>query len=250
VTSTAPTVSVIIPTLNEGMSIKTVIESIPDEVRRTAEVLVVDGLSQDDTVQQARAAGAKVVHVKKRGKGRAMRVGAEIAKGDILLFIDGDNSYPARDIPRFIALMRRYDLVLGNAIPYLKRARFGEKMLQHYPGFLTSRFLFSLIGLKLDDPLNGMRAIRKETFRRLRLRSDGFEIETEMNIKAWIHGLKVSTIPISLHRRRGRSKFIFDVKSQIRICCMIFSVRRLLNARAFSFTPFKSSGSGQLSSTF
>lgn len=248
-TSTAPTVSVIIPTLNEGMSIKTVIESIPAEVRREAEILVVDGLSQDNTVQQASAAGAKIVHVKKRGKGRAMRVGAEVAKGDILLFIDGDNSYPARDIPRFIALMCRYDLVIGNAMPYLKRAKFGEKMLQHYPGFLTSRFLFSLIGLKLDDPLNGMRVIKRATFRQLRLRSDGFEIETEMNIKAWIHGLKVSTIPIRLHRRRGRSKFIFDVKSQIRICCMIFSVRRLLNARALPVAPLKS-GSGHLPSTF
>ena len=219
------------------MSIKTVIENIPDEVRRAAEVIVVDGLSQDNTIPQARAAGAKIVRVKKRGKGRAMRVGAEVAKGDILLFIDGDNSYPAHDIPRFIRAMNRCDLVLGNAMPYLKRANLGEKMLQHYPGFLTSRFLFSLIGLKLDDPLNGMRAIKKEAFRKLRLRSDGFEIETEMNIKAWIHGLKVSTIPIRLHRRRGRSKFIFDVKSQIRICCMIFSVRRMINARAFTFTP-------------
>lgn len=248
-TSTPPTVSVIIPTLNEGKSIKSVIESIPDEVRREAEVLVVDGLSQDDTIRQARAAGAKIVQVKKRGKGLAMRAGAEIAKGDILLFIDGDNSYPASDIPRFIAMMHQYDLVMGNAMPYLKRENFGEKMVQHYPGFLTSRFLFSLIGLKLDDPLNGMRAIKKEAFRRLHLRSDGFEIETEMNIKAWIHGLKVSTIPIRLHRRRGRSKFIFDFKSQIRIFCMIFSVRRLLKARSSPHALIKNSGSRQFSST-
>ena len=218
-----PRVSIIIPTLNEEKGIKDTIQEIPDSIKAYSEIIVVDGLSEDNTTSEAEKANAQIVIETKKGKGTAMRSGAEYAKGEFLIFMDGDGTYPSDAIPQFVNLLEESDLVIGNIVPFLKKLN-GKGIEQLYVYFSTklTNLLFSIFGISLEDPLDGMRAIRKVDFQRLNLESDGFEIEAEMNIKAVNHDFKITQLPIRYLKRKGKSKFVFDLGSQVRIVKMLF----------------------------
>lgn len=212
--------SIIIPTLNEEEGIAKVICSIPEEIKKRAEVIVVD-VSSDMTPVIAEKLGAKVIKVKEKGKGRQMKIGVKESKGDILIFLDGDGSHPAQYIPKLLKELKRADLVLGcqsmkNFDSDDKKMR---KIFKIYGFFIIP--LFHLIGFKvLGDPLTGFRAIRKKDWDRLKLKSDDFKIETEMNIKAMKLGFVIKEVPIPHLKRCGglrASKLIFNSKEQIEI---------------------------------
>ncbi|RLF75321.1 MAG: glycosyltransferase family 2 protein, partial [Thermoplasmata archaeon] len=86
-------VSVVIPTLNEERSIGKVLEMLPR--REDYEVVIVDGLSTDRTVDIAKEKGARVVMERRRGYGRAYKTGFKEARGRIIVTMDGDLTYPA-----------------------------------------------------------------------------------------------------------------------------------------------------------
>ena len=219
-----PKISIIIPTLNEEKGIKDTIQEIPEYIKAYSEIIVVDGLSDDNTTSEVEKTNAKILIEKKKGKGTAMRSGADYARGEFLIFIDGDGTYPSDAIPKFIDLLEEHDLVIGNIVPFLKKVK-NKRVGQLYVYFSTklTNLLFSFFGIALEDPLDGMRAIRKIDFERLNLESDGFEIEAEMNIKAFNHNFKIAEVPIKYLRRKGKSKFILDLGSQLRIVRMLFS---------------------------
>src|SRR5579862_2460504 len=100
-----PTVSVIIPTLNEEVSLPWVLQNLPPWVD---EVVLVDGLSSDATEVLARRIrpDAVVVHQHRRGKGAAIRAGFAAATGDIIVMIDADGSTDPREMHRFIAALK------------------------------------------------------------------------------------------------------------------------------------------------
>jgi glycosyltransferase involved in cell wall biosynthesis len=215
-----PVASIIIPTLNEESTISETISRIPATLRACCQILVIDGLSTDATIDEAKRVGADILLVDQPGKGFAMREGAHHAKSDVLLFIDGDGTYPSEAIPKFLQSVRKGIMVLGNAIPYLRsRDTMLQKLRHLYPSFMLTRFLFSRSGIHLQDPLNGMRAITKHDFQHLHLTATGFEIETEMNIKAIDHGMKIVELPIRITPRtgNGKSKFLFNFRSHLKI---------------------------------
>ena len=86
-------VTVIIPTLNEGESIGATIDSIPSDVPgMSIEILVIDGNSTDNTVEEAEKRGAKVVTEKRKGYGRAYKTGFKEAKTEFIATMDGDTT--------------------------------------------------------------------------------------------------------------------------------------------------------------
>ena len=219
-----PENSIIIPVLNEEAGIRETIDRIPPAVTATSEILVLDGMSDDATVVEAEAAGAEVFLVDRLGKGYAMQIGAEVARGRNLVFLDGDGSYPSEDIPRFLAAVEAGVLVIGNAVPFLKRQKsWYEKWKLLYPSFRLTQYVFSRYGIRLQDPLNGMRAITRKDYLQLELASRGFAIETEMDIKALAHGLHVVEVPIQIAPRKGESKFLFNFKSHMKILHLLRS---------------------------
>ena len=206
-----PRVSIIIPTLNEEKGIRDTIDRIPQSVKEYSEILMVDGMSEDETVSEAEKAGAKVIILEERDKGLAMRTGAKLAKGKILVFLDGDGTYPSQDIPEFLSRVQPNILIIGNSIPFVKTRRtIIEKLKFLYPSFLLSKFVFSKSRICLQDPLNGMRAMMKRDFERLNLTSDGFEIETEMNIKALSLRMKTMEVSIQIFKRKGKKQILIQ----------------------------------------
>src|SRR5271154_4939090 len=115
--STMPSISVIIPALNEAESIGRVVAEMPWPL--LAECIVVDNGSTDATAEVARAAGARVI-TSPRGYGAACLAGSHAASREstVLVFMDGDGSDVLADLPRLIdpILNGEADFVLGSRL--------------------------------------------------------------------------------------------------------------------------------------
>ncbi len=194
--------SIIIPTLNEEEGIAKVLCSIPEQIRKESEIIVID-VSNDLTPIIAERLGAKVIKAKKKGKGRQMRQAAEQANGEILIFLDGDGTDPPQYIPKLLKELQEANLVLG--CRSMKKFKIDDKYMRRifkvYGFFIQN--LFRLIGFKVADPLAGFRAIRKKDWQKLELTSNDFKIETEMNIKAMKQGLVIKEVAIPHLKRCG-----------------------------------------------
>ena len=212
--------SIIIPTKDEEEGIAKVICSIPKEIKENGEIIVVDS-SKDSTPKIAECLGAKVLRAKRKGKGYAMKYGVKNSKGKILIFLDGDGTDPGEYIPKLIEKLKDCDIVLGcRSHSYFKeddpKMRF---IFRIYGQFVIP--VFKSLGWKVKgDPLAGFRVMKRETWKKLNLKSNDFLIETEMNIRVLELGLKVKSIPIPNLRRAGglmKSKLTTNPKDWVKI---------------------------------
>lgn len=195
-----PTVSVIIPTLNEAQNLPLVLAELP---RDGYEVIIVDGLSTDGTPEIARQAmpDARIVFQEGRGKGDALRCGFEAATGDILVMMDADGSADPAEIPRFIdALLDGADFAKGTRfladggsadITRLRMA--GNRVLS---GTVNTLFRTSY-----SDLCYGYNAFWRHCLAAISVDCTGFEIETQINIRVGRSNLYVREIP-SFERQR------------------------------------------------
>ena len=190
----APTISVVVPALNEAANLPFVLPRIPTDVH---EVILVDGHSTDDTVAVARALlpSVRIVPQQGRGKGAALRTGFAAARGDIIVMLDSDGSTAPEEIPAFVAAL------VGGA-DFVKGSRFlsggGTADMPYYRklgnfGFVAIvRLLF---GGRYTDLCYGYNAFWRRVVPTLALDGDGFEIETMMNVRALKAGLRVAEVP-------------------------------------------------------
>ncbi len=189
-----PTVSVVIPTLNEAMNLPWVLRRMPSYVD---EVVIVDGRSLDATVDVARALRLDVVVVAETrpGKGNAIRAGFAAATGDIIVMLDGDGSMDPQEIGWLVTpLQHDYDFVKGSR--YVTGGGSDDLTWLRSNG---NRALTGLANAVLhsnySDLCYGYIALRRECVDILELKSDGFEIETELIVRAARAGLRIAEVP-------------------------------------------------------
>ncbi|WP_244208430.1 glycosyltransferase family 2 protein [Arthrobacter oryzae] len=195
----------VIPTLNEAMNLPWVLRRMPSYVD---EVVIVDGRSLDATVDVARALRLDVVVVAETrpGKGNAVRAGFAAASGDIIVMLDGDGSMDPQEIGWLVTpLQHEYDFVKGSRyvtgggsddLTWLRSG--GNKALT----LLANAVLHS----DYSDLCYGYIALRRECVDILELKSDGFEIETELIVRASRAGLRIAEVPShELSRISGQS---------------------------------------------
>jgi hypothetical protein len=209
VSTQQPLVSVVIPCYNEAESIEACVRSalaVLAEYEIDGEVVVADNDSDDGSGRLAEAAGARVVHETRRGYGSAYLAGFAAAGGRYIVTADADQTYDFAEIPRFVAeLDDGADLVIGNrmnkivpgAMPWMHRY-IGNPVL--------SGFLNLLYRSGIHDAHCGMRALRRDALRTLRLRSTGMEFASEMVVRAVKEDLRISEFDIDYHPRTGESK--------------------------------------------
>ncbi len=201
----APTISVVVPALNEAANLPHVLPRIPTDV---LEVILVDGASSDDTVAVARAVlpNVRVVRQHGRGKGAALRTGFAAARGDIIVMLDADGSTAPEEIPAFVrALIDGADFAKGSRF----LAGGGTADMQLYRKVGNAAFVGMvrlLFGGRYTDLCYGYNAFWRQVVPRLGLDGDGFEIETMMNVRALKVGLRVAEVPsFEAHRIHGES---------------------------------------------
>ena len=148
-----PSISVVVPALNEARNIPHVFERIPADVH---EVILVDGNSVDETVAVARQLRPDVLVIMqtRRGKGNALACGVAAASGDIVALVDADGSADPGEIPRFVdALLNGADLLREHAS--LKAAAVATSLVcgaMESISFLTA-FFNACYGRKYSDLL-------------------------------------------------------------------------------------------------
>ena len=201
-------ISIIIPTRNEAVNIAKVIEELKKYSPPDSEIIVVDNNSQDNTPEIAETCGARVIRRKipGRGKGSSLILGAKEAKGNILVFIDGDNTYQPKSILNLIkpVLKEDKDIVYGSR--FLKDSICQNMTFLRYFGNRIFTLIASLLYQKTTDLLTGFYAIKKERFFELGLENEGFEIEVEIFTKACQKKIKRKEVPIEYISRNRESK--------------------------------------------
>lgn len=201
--------TIIIPTKNEERTIGKVISDIK-KLGKDYEIIVVDK-STDSTPIICKKLGVRVIKQKNTGKGNAMKIGVEKASSDVVVFIDGDDTYPTDVIPKMVKIVREKDCVVNASRTKKWESKFSHMLVNRIISIFAS-ILYS----KTSDLLTGLRAMKKEDFERLNLKSIGFEIETEMHIKISKLKMKIVEIPIIYKKRFGEKKFSV-IKDTIKI---------------------------------
>jgi len=202
-------VSVLVPASNEARNIAVLLNELARKLPDIREVVVVDG-SKDDTPEVARRFGARVIIQRGKGKGDALRQAFEADYGgDIIVTIDADGSNRTEEIPKLVKeIVQGADVAKGSR--FLKGGGSTDLTLVRRIGNRLFVSIVNLIwGMDCTDLCYGFVAYRKEALNRLAptLEANGFEIETEIFIKAQKLGLKVVEVPsVELRRRYGESK--------------------------------------------
>jgi len=199
---TRPLVALVIPTLNEEEAIGGVIAAVPRAV--VDDIIVVDSGSTDRTVENARAAGARIVELRERGYGRACRAGANAAQNcDIIVFLDGDGSDCPELIRRLVEPIAdgRYDFVIGSRSRG-ERERGSMAAHQLLAGWLMGGAMRLLYGVHYTD-MCPFRAIRRDALMRLPMREDTYGWNLEMQMRAARAGLRILEVPVAHRRRAG-----------------------------------------------
>lgn len=199
-------VEVVIPVLNEEKTIGSIIEQAQFYAD---EIIIIDGGSIDRTIEIAKEKDVKIIVKNERGKGLALREAFQKVNGGIVIMLDADGSMIPSEIPRFVREINLgADIVKGSRFMYGG----GSKDINLIRRFGNSIFVIlvnSLFGLKITDLCYGYMAFTKNAINKLNgiLNSKGFDIETEIILKANKLGLKIVEIPsLELKRQHGRSK--------------------------------------------
>jgi glycosyltransferase involved in cell wall biosynthesis len=198
-------VSCVIPALNEERNIPWVLERLPEAVE---EVILIDGNSTDDTVAvSARVRpDIRVIGQDQPGKGAALRAGFEAAEGDVIVMLDADCSMDPTEIDHLLArLDEGYDLVKGSR--FLGDGGTADmEQLRRWGNARLLKMVNRLYRASFTDLCYGYMAFRRSILPKLDLQSQGFEIETEIVVRALQCRLRVVEIPSFEHpRAHGRS---------------------------------------------
>ena len=200
------------PCLNEAETLARCIEKARAGIEKAGvqgEVLIADNGSTDGSQEIATRCGARVVPVTAKGYGSALRGGIEAAHGKWIIMGDADDSYDFSNITGFVQKLRDgYDLVMGCRMP-----RGGGTIM---PGAMPwkNRWLgnpvLSTIGriffrCPAQDFHCGLRGFSKAAYEKMELQTTGMEFASEMVIKGTFKSLRITEVPITLHKD-GRSR--------------------------------------------
>lgn len=191
---TRPTVTAVIPALNEAENLPHVLRRLPSGV---GELIVVDGHSTDDTIAVTRRLrpDARVVLQDRQGKGNALACGFAAARGDIIVTVDADGSTDPEEIPTFIApLIRGADFVKGSR--YMNGGGSADITRVRSAGNrMLGASVNLLFGTHYTDLCYGYNAFWRRCLPWLHVTCDGFEVETVINVRAAKAGLEVVEVP-------------------------------------------------------
>jgi hypothetical protein len=175
------TVTVITPCLNEEQGIELVLSRMPDFVD---EVIVVDNGSTDRTSEIARSFGAMVIREEVRGYGRSYKKGFSHAKGDVIVTLDGDHSYPVDGISYLLEAFLHLEVDFLNASRFPVRDR-RAMSFKHKVGNLILSLAMSVLFFRwVRDSQSGMWVFRRSILEQMALTSDGMAFSEEIKVEA------------------------------------------------------------------
>ncbi len=209
-----PKISIVLPCLNEAVALPTCLDKLYSlrSLLGDFEIIFVDNNSDDGSGEIIKSwmpkfPEIKLVKERRRGYGFAYLAGFSYSLGDYVFMADADASYDFSEIPKFISILESgADLVIGNRFS----GKMDNKSMPFLHRYIGNPFLSFLVRLffkaRVKDVHCGARAIKRNVFNKLDLRTGGMEFASEMIIKAVKLGLIIKEVPISYYPRLGESK--------------------------------------------
>tara|TARA_R110002072_G_scaffold247384_1_gene406551 strand:+ start:1720 stop:2601 length:882 start_codon:yes stop_codon:yes gene_type:complete len=217
-------VSIVIPAKDEALGLAILLPELV-QLYPEAEIIVVNDGSSDTTKEVAEAAGANVIsHPYAKGNGAAVKSGARAAKGDLIVFMDGDGQHSAADVGRLLAKVEEgYDLVVG-----ARSGRSSQASVARWSAnAIYNGFASWMVGRKIDDLTSGFRCVNRRKFLSfLYMLPNGFSYPTTSTMAFFRVGYSVGFVPIEVSKRLGKSH-VKLVKDGVRFLLIIFKVGTL-----------------------
>jgi len=202
-----PSISIVMPTLNEEDGIRECIERVRaalDQLQVHAEVLISDS-STDRTPAIAREMGAVVVEPDEAGYGAAYRYAFERVRGEYIVMGDADTTYDFERIPALLEPVRdgSADICMGSRLDGQIREGSMPPLHRYFGNPILTKFLNTFYDVSMSDAHSGFRVFSHEALERLELTTQGMEFASEMIMEAGANGLEIAEVPIVYHEREG-----------------------------------------------
>ena len=190
-------VTIVVPVLNEEGAIGMVLDELFSCGYR--HILVVDGYSKDKTVQIAESKGVNVVKQHGMGKTGAIKTAIDLVPTPYMVMMDGDYTYVAADIEKFLDHAHNYDQIVG------VRSKENISRLHRLGNGIISKCFNLMFDTGLSDVCSGMYLLRTEPARELDLHSGGFNADVEIIAQTAVRG-EITEVPIEYRARVGKPK--------------------------------------------
>lgn len=231
-------VSIVIPVYNEEESISDVLKRIR-AVSRDFEVIVCSDGSTDRTAELAREAGATVLsHPYNIGNGAAIKNGVLHSNRKYILCLDGDLQHPPEDIPRLLAFMPRYDMVVG-----ARTSKSGTHVYRNIGNLILNKVAEDISGHKIADLTSGFRVFKRDIYLKfIHLYPLRYSYPSTITLAFFCSGYFVKYVPLhTITKRRQGQSDIKPLRDGIRFLhiilrlIMTFSPHNIFNPIALLF---------------
>jgi len=193
-------IAFVIPCLNEEVTIADVVRACHAAIPEAA-IYVFDNNSTDQTAARAEAAGAHVVKSPRPGKGAVVRHAFATIEAEYYVLIDGDGTYPATESRRLVDLARTGGYEMVNAARLQLGPRPAFRPLHFAGNVMFTNIVRRTFGHQILDLLTGFRVFSRAFVKGVRLTSEGFEIETELTIRALAEERPLLEVPVEYQER-------------------------------------------------
>lgn len=205
--STAPELSIVIPSFNEEQRLPPTLEKIANYIREkrpNTEVIVVDDGSTDQTAAVAESWSGRipklrvVLNGRNRGKGFSVRHGSLEACGDIVLFTDADLSSPIEEAEKLLAALKSHDVAIGSRAVDRSLIEVHESVFREFAGIIFNRIVRATLRLPFVDTQCGFKAFRRERCRIIfeQQTIERFGFDPELLYLARHHKLSIVEVPV------------------------------------------------------
>lgn len=206
-------ISIIIPVYNEEKAVKETIKSIQKIINHikeySYEIIAIDDCSTDKSgVILNKIDGIKVLrHMSNKGYGASLKRGIEEAKGDWILIMDADGTYPAQEIHSLVKYLGCYDMVVGAR----NIRNIHIPLLRKIPKWFLNKFASFLVKKKIPDLNSGLRIFNKEKCLEFwKLYPERFSFTSTITMAFLSSGYNLKYIPIDYLKRKGKSNVSFS----------------------------------------
>jgi glycosyltransferase involved in cell wall biosynthesis len=199
-----PTVAVVIPCYQEALTIGKVIADFHRELP-AAKIYVYDNNCTDGTADIARTTGAIVRREKRQGKGYVVAAMFEQIQEDILVMVDGDDTYAAGHVHQLLEPILRGDADMTVATRLTSPGEKSFRPLHVAGNQLVCGVINWMFSSQVSDIFSGYRAFTRECARQIPVTTRGFDVETEITLQALYRGQVIREIPVPYRARPAGS---------------------------------------------
>ncbi len=192
------TIVVLIPCLNEEITIGKVIQDFQEAIPE-AEIIVFDNNSTDRTANIAEESGAKVFHELRPGKGHVIASMFRKVKADYYVIVDGDDTYSAEHVRQLLKPVLEGNAEMAVASRLTEYSEQSFRPLHVFGNNLVRRLVNWIFHSNLTDIMSGYRVCSRELVQSVPIFSSGFEVETEITIRTMDYGFRITEVPVRLY---------------------------------------------------